>query len=196
VVVRDQRLTEHFEKVMTEPSDVADHLSTFLDLVDELNATKVIELGVRYGVSTVAWLYALEGRGHLWAVDCSPPVIEPTMEFDLLNPLMDLDHWDFILANFHKPEVKEWLPAEVDIIFLDANHVHEETMLELEMFVPLVRSGGRFLLHDTAIQITGNAVTPQPPFPVRTAMLEYCEKHDLNWTNNPVCNGLGQIYVP
>jgi cephalosporin hydroxylase len=189
-------LDEHFKKVLTEPSDVFDHLPFFVDLVDELPAQRVIELGVRYGVSTVAWLWALQDDGFLWAVDCSLPVIEPTMDFDLLNPLMDLPNWKFIQGYDHDPEVLAQLPPKVDIVFIDTNHIYEETLVELELYLPRVRSGGRILLHDTAIETTGNAVTPQPPYPVLTAVTEFCSAHDLSWTNNPICNGLGQIFVP
>ena len=73
-------LRKHWGIVTTQWSDVYDHLGTFVGTAKELHAQKVIELGVRYGVSTIAWITAMHlTGGHLWAVDGAPPVIEPTM---------------------------------------------------------------------------------------------------------------------
>jgi cephalosporin hydroxylase len=190
-------LTQRYNELCFEPSDINEHLPTFVEAVNDLNATRVIELGVRYGVSTIAWLYALEERGHLWAVDCSFPVPAPGSDINNLDPQGPLGvrtHWNFILGDFHSDGVLDLLPRQVDILFIDGNHVYEDTLVELEEFYPRVRPGGRLFLHDTALPTTGNASTPQPPYPVRTAMLEFCAKHDLKYTNVNNCSGLGTIF--
>ncbi len=190
-------LTQRYNELCVEPSDIYEHLPTFVSAVNDLNATRVIELGVRYGVSTIAWLYALEGKGHLWAVDCSFPVPAPGSVINNLDPQGPLGvrtHWNFILGDFHSQGVLDLLPTEVDILFIDGNHVFEETLAELETYAPRVRQGGRIYLHDTAIETTGNAVTPQPPFPVKTAMETFCKDRGLQYDNNPRCSGLGVIY--
>lgn len=192
-------LKQRYERLCKEPSDIHEHLPIFVQAVEDLKATKVIELGVRYGVSTIAWLYALEGRGNLWACDVSFPIPAYPGAPDLLNPqepggIGVQPHWVFLLGDCHGQQIFQMLPDEVDIVFIDTNHVYEETLLELEMYYPKVRNGGRIYLHDTAIQTTGNAVTPQPPFPVRTAVEEFCEKNDLRWENRNNCYGLGCIY--
>jgi predicted O-methyltransferase YrrM len=196
-------LDVNYSIVRTQPSDVFDHLPTFVDLVDHFYAVhdgrphvQVIELGVRYGVSTTAWLWALRDRGDLWAVDGSPPVIEPTMQVDLLNPLMGLDHFHFILGWDTELAVLSQLPDQVDIVFIDTNHIYEETLVELETYLPRVRDGGRILLHDTALVSTPNAAgRPQPDYPVRTAMQEFCIDRGLEYENTDICNGLGQVMV-
>lgn len=193
----NQVLAERYKRLSNEPSDMHEHMPTFVDAVRELKATKVIELGVRYGLSTIAWLYALEGKGHLWSVDCSFPVAAPGEELNYLDtqgPLGIVDFWTFILGYDTWQAVLDALPKEVDIVWLDTNHVYEETLVELDLYYPRVRSGGRIYLHDTAIETTGNATTPQPPFPVLTAMEEFCTKRYLKWTNNPSCFGLGTIF--
>jgi len=194
-------LAEKYKELCNDSAlDINEHLPTFVDAVEELNATRILELGVRYGVSTIAWLHALEerGKGHLWAVDCSFP-FEAGNPTNLLDPqapggLGVQTNWNFILGDYHTSEVQELLPKKVDIWFLDGNHVYEETLVELDLYYPRVRKGGRIFLHDTAIETTGNATTPQPPFPVRTAMEEWCEKNDLKFTNVENCCGLGTIY--
>lgn len=194
----NQVLVDRYAQVCKEPSDIYEHLPTFVAAVEELKATTVIELGVRYGVSTIAWLHALEGRGHLWSVDCSFPVAAPGTVVNLLDPqgpLGVIPWWTFVLGYDTWPEVLTALPADgVDIVFLDTNHVYEETLTELALYYPRVRQGGRIYLHDTALETTGNATTPQPPYPVRTAMYEFCAERKLKCDNNPNCSGLGTIY--
>lgn len=196
-------LRGRWDKVLNEPSDVIEHLPTFAQTVKELDARKVIEVGVRYGVSTIAWLYALQPGigtgGHLWAVDVSFPIPAPGETINLLDPqggLTSLPHWNFILGDGKSSHVLAMLPDDADILFIDTNHVYEEVLEELEFLVPLVRKGGRVLMHDTAIEDTANrGERPMTPYPVLTAMKEYCEAKGLKWSNVENCNGLGTIYV-
>lgn len=198
-------LKERYETLCATPSDINEHLPTFVAAVEELDAKKVIELGVRYGVSTIAWMYGLQTtEGHLWSVDCSFPVPanpHSTVGCDnvnLLDPqgLLGVnDQWSFLLGYDTWPETLNMLPKkDVDIIFIDTNHVYEETLVELDLYYPRVRKGGRIYLHDTAIETTGNATTEQPPFPVRTAMEEWCETNNLKFHNATNCSGLGTIF--
>jgi predicted O-methyltransferase YrrM len=191
-------LHDRYKMLCAGHSDIVDHLPTFVRTVEELGATKVIELGVRYGVSTIAWLYALEGRGNLWSVDCSFPVVDPETGVELLTsqgPLGVVDHWLFLLGYDNWDTVVAALPDEVDVVFIDSQHTYEQTHLELDLYYPKVRPGGRILLHDTMLYETANAVAPQPPYPVRTAMEEFCEAWGLRCENNPACNGLGTIFA-
>jgi predicted O-methyltransferase YrrM len=195
-------LHERYERLCRESVDMYEHMPTFVQAVDDLHATKVIELGVRYGHSTIAWLRALHGRGQLWSVDCSFPIpanpngtdLDKVNLLDPQGPLGVMDHWSFILGYDTWPRTLEMLPDEVDIVFIDTNHVYEETHVELDLYYPRVRKGGRIYLHDTALETTGNATTPQPPFPVRTAMEEFARINGLEFDNNPSCFGLGTIY--
>lgn len=195
------QLKERYEWLCNQYSDIQEHLPTFVQTVEELNAQKVVELGVRYGLSTIAWLHALKYTGgRLWAVDCSFPVEDPGLpeSVKLLDPQGELGvqkHWAFILGDCHETIVKDCLPDEVDILLIDTNHVYEETLQELQMYLPKVRVGGRILLHDTAIEDTGNrGDRPKVSYPVLTAIKEFCEGRFV-WTNVENCNGLGTIYV-
>jgi predicted O-methyltransferase YrrM len=196
VVVTNKVLAERYAQLCRERSDIYEHLPTFVRAVEDLNATRVIELGVRSGVSTIAWLYALENRGHLWSVDCSFPVPENGVHLlDPQGPLGVVPWWTFVLGYDTWPHVLNALPDdEVDAVFIDSNHTWELTHEELALYYPRVRAGGRIYLHDTAIETTGNATTPQPPYPVRTAMVEFCGEHGLKWDDNPSCFGLGTVY--
>lgn len=182
-----------------EASDINEHLPTLLHLVLERKPKTVVELGVRYGSSTLAWLLGLHklGEGHLWSVDCSFPIAGPTHTESLLDPqgpLGVVDFWTFILGYDIWPQVQAALPKKTDILFIDTNHVYEETLVELNMYHKRVNKGGVIVLHDTAIEFTGNATTPQPPFPVLTAVKEFCAEKNLWFDNHENCNGLGIIY--
>lgn len=198
----EQVLKQRFENACTEPSDIYEHLPTFVAAVHEIQATKIIELGVRYGVSTIAWMYALhqQGYGHLWAVDCSWPfyIVDDKVQLNLLDPqgpLGVVPHWTFVLGKDTDQPVLDALPDMVDIVFVDTNHVYNETLIELALYYPRVRKGGRIFLHDTAVETTGNDPTSKIRFPVRKAIDEFCEQHQLTWTNNTRCYGLGTIFV-
>lgn len=195
-------LKERLNRVMTEDSDIIEHLPTFMQAVRDLDAKKVIEVGVRYGVSTIAWLYALQPGigtgGYLWAVDVSFPIPAPGSDVNLLDSqggLTVLPHWMFICGDGHSQQVLDALPDEVDIVFLDTNHVYQQTIKELEIYSKKVRPGGRIYLHDAAIEDTANrGELPKTPYPVRTAIEEFCKKNKLKYDIVDNCNGLGTIY--
>lgn len=177
---------EWFEEVCDTPSDIVDHLHTFVALVDELDATRVIELGVRAGNSTAAWLYALEDDGgHLWSVDVTSPS----------RWVGVFPHWTFVLGDDTSPAVLDRLPTDVDIVFIDTSHAYRHTELELALYVPRVRSGGRVVLHDTEVRYP-DGITDGVEFPVKRAISEYCDVHGLTWSNAEHCFGLGIIEVP
>lgn len=177
-------LAELYEQTVAAPTDIQGHLETFVDTVTDLGATKVIELGSRSGVSTIAWLYALEGRGHLWSVDISPP-----------PPLPDVEHWTFLQGDDCSPVILDVLPDEADVCFIDTSHAYDHTLRELELYLPRVRSGGRILLHDTELE-SPDGVGPQIPFPVKRAIEVFCAERNLEWTNQPHSWGLGIVEVP
>lgn len=179
-------LADAYAECCRVPSDIYQHLPRFVELVEQLDATNVIELGTRSGVSTIAWLYALEGRGHLTSVDLDAP-----------PPLGEFDHWTFIQGDDTDEKVIDQLyglgPA--DILFIDTSHHYTHTLAELDIYRDLVRPGGRIVMHDTQLRRPEGSPS-RPLFPVRTAIVEFTAEHGLRWTDNPICNGLGEIEIP
>lgn len=176
-------LRDDYQRVCSTPSDIVNHLPRFVALVDELDATTVIELGTRSGVSTVAWLYALEGRGQLVSVDLDPA-----------PDIGDHDHWTFIQGDDTDPGVVARL-GPADIVFIDTSHLYDHTLTELETYLPMVRPGGRIVCHDTQLRRPEGSPA-RPLFPVRTAILEFVDREGLKWTEYEDCWGLGIIEVP
>lgn len=144
-------------------------------------AAKVIELGVRTGNSTSAFLAALEGRGELWSVDVNPPLVP--------DYWLDLPNWHFLQADDISAQALDFCPDRVDVLFIDTSHYYEHTMAELKMYVPKVRPGGVVLLHDTVPYPTDLGVG----WPDVSAALN---ASGLDWYDHPGWPGLGVIEIP
>lgn len=185
-----------------ETSDIYEYLPLFFNAAVALPSPTIIELGVRAGCSTIAWLYAVERvGGHLWSVDGAPPCLDDDGT-DLLGQYLDeersestLDAWTFLKGWDDEQWVLDALPHKAHIVFVDTNHTYEMTMAELEAYYPRVYSGGSMFFHDTNIIETGNATTPQPPYPVKTAIQEFCAAHNLSAHFIDDRCGLGRIFV-
>lgn len=179
-------------------SDIQGHLRFMVTRAGEIGARHsvqqrgglvIIELGVREGNSTCAFLAVLENvKGTLWSVDINPARTPP--EWD------KIEHWKFLQADDMSPEAREWLPAECDVLFIDTSHVYEHTLVELAEYAPRVRPGGVILMHDT--EHGGHypdMPQPQPDFPVAAAVKEYCWDQRLGWSNRPGSYGMGVIDI-
>lgn len=142
------------------------------------HATKVIELGIRTGNSTSAFLAALEGRGELWSVDVSYP--------DVPVSWTALENWHVLVTDDVTDQAVEFCPDGVDLLFIDTSHYYEHTRAELRLYVPKVRPGGVVLLHDTG-----------PGWPdVSRALNDWSTETGLSWYDHPGWPGLGVIEVP
>jgi predicted O-methyltransferase YrrM len=180
---KTQHLADLYAEQCATPSDIYEHLPVFVDLVRTMDAKHVIELGTRTGVSTYAWLYALEQTGgRLTSVD-----------IDAKPPIGDYDHWTFIQGDDLDPAVYAQLePA--DIVFVDTSHLYDQTVHELNLYRWLVKPGGVMVLHDTELPQPEGA-PPRPQYPVKTAIVEFCEANGYEWTNRTNCWGLGVIQL-
>lgn len=176
-------LRAEYERLCRTESDIYLHLPYFVQTVDEVRARNVLELGTRTGVSTIAWLYALDQIGHLTSVDLDPA-----------PPIGEHDHWTFVQAD-DMDYVDQVADGSVDVLFIDTSHLYEHTLAELRAYLPKVRSGGRVLLHDTMLRRPEGS-PPRPLFPVRTALNEFCTETGLSWDEHRYSWGLGIIEVP
>jgi cephalosporin hydroxylase len=176
-----------FQACATNPdSDIAAHFATFERLVADHNVRAIIELGVRTGQSTAAWLTSVAGRGHVWSVDIETPQLPPRRG------------WTLIVGDDCDPAVARQLPKLVDLLFIDTDHAYAHTLAELDVYGPRVRPGGVIVLHDTENENPaehGVEISLQPPFPVRLAMEQWADAHGYVTTNDPRSYGLGVIYV-
>lgn len=179
---------QEYERRLHGPwTDIQDHLEFLYDTVRAYESPDVVELGVRSGESTSAFLAALEdiASGHLDSVDINPPQV-PQHWFE--NP-----QWTFHQGN--DLDLQAVLPPEFDVLFIDTSHTYEQTLAELRAFVPRVAPGGIVLMHDTqwlppAISLTA------PGGPVTEALDDWSVETGINWENRlsaPGWYGLGVI---
>lgn len=175
-------LAEQYRLACDTPSDIVLHLPRFVEMVAELDARHVIELGSRSGVSTVAWLYGIQATGgRLTSVDLAPaPEIGVWPE------------WRHIQGNDLAVDVLAQLePA--DIVFIDTSHTYPQTKAELATYRSLARR--RIVLHDTMLRWPEGADPSDGSFPVQRAVREFVAEHGYRWHNFPDCYGLGVIEV-
>lgn len=167
-------------------SDIVDHLPTLHDTVLGYPNATVLELGVRSGTSTAAFLAAVEHvDGHLWSVDIVQPQVPAWWA--------GTGRWTLTVGNDIDPDMAASQPAQVDVLFIDTSHHYDHTLAELRLYVPRVKPGGTVLMHDTELErpdgFSGD------PLPVARALDAYCAETGREWVNNTGCYGLGCIKV-
>jgi len=164
-------------------SDIVQHLPQ-LHAEASTGDAQVIDLGVRSGNSTAAFLAAVEEHGgHVWSVD----IVQPQV------PWFGHPQWTFTLGD--DLEVVDDLPDGVDVVFIDTSHHYIQTLAELELYVPKVKPGGVVLMHDVELDIPAWREATDPPFPVRVAVDEFCADHGLEPEFVAGCYGLGIIRI-
>jgi hypothetical protein len=164
-------------------SDIQDCLVRLHDAAARYPGVRVLELGVRSGNSTAAFLAAADrADGHVWSADIMPP--------DVPAHWHDCGRWTFIPGD---DMIIIPPPGPFDILFIDSSHRRAHTLAELRKFAPLVRPGGKVLLHDTRLEhVDGEEV----PFPVARAVSAFCGETGLSWTDHDAWYGLGEIVIP
>jgi predicted O-methyltransferase YrrM len=156
-----------YDQIKDADTDVRDHLPTMVDLVTQLDAVRVCELGVRGGISTIAWLMGLEQTGgHLWGVDLSPaPFAHKRLSF--------------VQGDDCDQAVIDQVPGDLDVLFIDSSHHFVQTQREIQLWVPKVGEGGCAVFHDVDVERFDHHDDDEPPFPVRKAVEEAA--HEGNW---------------
>jgi hypothetical protein len=195
VLGRHFRLVRELRHRMSFWSDIQGHLPALRDAVRRFPGATVAELGTRTGQSTSALLVGASAvGGHVWSVDPGPIEVPPTWR----GPDSS---WSFLAADDMSDEAAEFVPDEIDVLFIDTSHFYDHTLAELQRYVPRVRPGGVVLCHDTELsseQMAGYLGHPVdgPEFPVAAALDEFCADTGRKWTNAPGSFGLGTIEIP
>ena len=142
---------EVYNKYRLDPAQDMHPFAPFL----RLNARgNILEIGVRGGVSTAAFLLGIEQNGgHLFSVDKTAIC---------KNLFAGHPQWTFIHADSQRPlPIYRTIGVTTsyeepgfaglhwfDIVFLDGAHYREGIRSDLHNFAPLVKHGGMVLVHD------------------------------------------------
>jgi len=174
-------------------SDMKGHLRFLRALIVAKKAQVVVELGTRFGQSTVALLCGVaETGGHVYSCD-----IDGCVEARRRVAAYKLaDYWTFTEAD-SICWGKVWWPsgtflfAPIDVLFVDTSHRLEQTRGEIAAFAPKVKSGGFMLFHDT------ESTTKEWRDGVNFAIGEFLDAHPTGYTyyNLKHCFGLGVMEV-
>lgn len=138
----NRSIRELFEQQLIGWSDIRGHLQRLHDLVVELDAKQVLELGVNTGVSTIALLAGVERtNGQCHSCELARPRPRPEV---WSHPRWHLRIGDDLgLVDRHREVL-----GTVDLLFVDTSHTYRQTVAELKAYVDLVRPGGAIALHD------------------------------------------------
>ncbi|WP_433470645.1 class I SAM-dependent methyltransferase [Saccharomonospora azurea] len=132
------------------PSDISDHLETLYLQTVLARPEVIVELGVRGGESTRVLLRAAATTdATLISVDVEPAA---TVQHSDRWRFEQADSVEFGRSYPHYARANG-LPERVDVLFLDTSHLYDDTVAELTVWLPLIRSGGVVLLHDTRMRL-------------------------------------------
>ena len=168
-------------------SDLGAHLPRLYEFARGYRAPTIIELGVRDGASTVAFLRAVsEVGGHVHSADIRHPQV----------PIWwaDTQWWTFHVGDDLSTPILDALPERADIVFIDTSHYYDHTLAELHTYVPRVKRGGLVLCHDTELEVPPD--WPGIHYPVQHALDDYCAETGRTWENISGDSGLGVIRIP
>lgn len=165
-------------------SDIHAHLPTLRGLAS-MPGVRVLELGVRSGNSTAAFLAAADE----WAGS--------VLSVDVVSPTVPAEFWDCGLWTFHKGSdmaLAASLPGPFDVVFIDTSHHYGHTLAELRTFADRVADDGCLVLHDTELATPEGAPPEDPAFPVREAIILFLEQQpewEAEWHEG--CYGLAVL---
>lgn len=200
-------------------SDIREQMPLLYDAACGCTQPVIAELGTRTGNSTAALLAgAAASGGHVWSVDNGPVTVPSWWH--------ECGLWSFLAADDMSDEAAAWLPAELDVLFIDTSHLYDHTLAELRRYVPRIRPGGTVLCHDTELTRDGRPLQADfpeeaeggvmgadwvrmassgPEYPVAAALDTYCAETGLAWERQPgrparaegkPFYGLGTIRIP
>lgn len=165
--------------------DIADHMPR-LFAEASIGDAIIIELGVRSGNSTAAFLAGVEqAGGHVYSVDIVTPRTPPAWLSSGLWTLHVGDDLTFA----------DQLPDGVDVVFIDTSHTFDQTLAELNLYAPKVRPGGVVVLHDSELAHPEASPATDPPYPVAEAIRTWADGRPVTveWVSG--CHGLAVIHV-
>ena len=166
-------------------SDIREYLPVLHGYARLYPCVRVIEVGVRSGNSTVAFLAAAQATGgHVWSVD----IEDMRGRAGGIGPWRDHPAWTFTRGDSTDPAVAAKQPYAIDVLFLDGDHGRQKVLDELAAYFPRLSPGGVVLAHDTRIRWDGE---PSGTWPVSRALDEWCAGHGLHWAELPGHYGLG-----
>ena len=129
------------ETTLNGNGDSDAHLAAIFGIALSIKAKTIVELGVRYGKTTIPLLLAAsKNNGVLYSVDITTIKVTPPDDLQKYWKAKKLDAIDFL---------KQWDKDKViDLIFIDDFHTYKHVAKELRLITPLITPSSLVLLHD------------------------------------------------
>ena len=169
--------------------DMCYHVHLIYAITRGINAQTVVELGIRNGQSTRAMLYGLSKTGgKLWSNDIE--------NCNHVCPPEFKKHWMFLhLSTDDFVSVIKKKNMEIDLLFIDADHSHEQSYKDFVNYEPFVRNNGFILMHDVYPAKESRKKWPGGAGGVWQTWNKIEEKygHNFDMLKIPYCSGLGLL---
>ncbi len=129
-----------------EVLQVQAELDWMVDLFRELEPRRVLEIGVHEGGTLKAWMENAPDDTQFVAVDLELHMFEWTgwlHGLQILRPVKGSSQDDRVKRSIQRHGPFDWA-------FIDGDHHLEAVESDVELVLPLIRSGGVLVLHDIA----------------------------------------------
>lgn len=133
-----QSLMEAFNHYKDTPSDINEHMETLLEYGKK--CSNIVEMGVRTGRSTTAWLMACPRK--LLCIDLKKHKMLSLEKYIQWAKKQNIS-FEFIVSN----SIKSNIPKDTELLFIDTYHTYELLSKELEIHHDNVSK--YIILHDT-----------------------------------------------
>lgn len=173
-------------------SDINEHLPLLSILSYLIKPKIIIELGVRAGLSTQAFLaYISENEGSkLYSYDIREVQLKSHYkECGILERLpnsINYDFWEFKIGDSLEVHNK-WKQNSVDMLFIDTKHKTKQIIKELEAWHTKIKPTGLILMHDVTLKKAK----------LKEGIQTFQENHPLfKYIECSYNNGLGILFQP
>lgn len=130
-------LKETYNQTATTKSDINEHLPTLLRYGQECDT--IIEMGVRFGRSTLAWLMAKPSK-----LVCYDLKVHKRLPLDIYKQWAKEQGINFVFIEGDTRKVKI---EQADLLFIDTLHNYDQLKVELECHSD--KANKYIILHDT-----------------------------------------------
>lgn len=171
----DPRIAERYERACKE-GDMKD----FAPWIKEHAKGNILEIGVRDGASTSAFLLGIENdpTGHLYSCDV-----------DDCSKIFSHPRWTF---HHESSAGLEFSDDYFDIILIDGDHHISAYRRDLILAWRACKPGGMILTHDMKPELGHEGYS----IPIRKEYFRFIEEHGLKHEELPGMYGLGVMYKP
>lgn len=152
-------------------------------LCRESEAKNILEIGT--GHSLIPLLLAcIRNGGKLFSTDISSTICPDSIisQFNI-QQYSNSNIWSYKFGIDSVELAKRWSGEMIDFIYLDSSHTYEQTVREINEWLPNLKVGGWFVFHDVVSCANG----------VLRPITEFLLGHssDFEFHHYPICHGFG-----